>query len=162
MRPLWPTLAIAAVVALAAPAAAQAVTRDYAGPMRFCAGDFAIDLAAGEKATVSDPQLDFLVTYFDLSNAQIGVYQGSHPQDDGKRRRIRWFGGVVLHRLTEGDAVSYLIRTDPNDDFASYLHIFSETFGGGDGDRAILSRLQLADRAKAGCARSTYDPRGET
>jgi hypothetical protein len=130
----------------------------FEGPMRFCSRFFAIDVPAGERVTVRDPGLDFLVTYFETESHWLGAYEGNHPQtNDRKTRRVRLIPQVRTDRLTDrDDKTSYLVHATKGD-FPVYLHIFSDQFTGAQTDRTILQRFIVGSLEETGCPKPTYE-----
>jgi hypothetical protein len=129
----------------------------FDGPMRFCSNFFAIDVPVGERVTVRDPGLDFLVTYFETDGHWLGAYQGNHPQNDDRTiKRIRLLPQVRMDRMTDRDGkTSYLIHATRGD-LPVFLHIFSDQFTGADTDRTMLQRFIVGGPEKTGCPKPTY------
>ena len=157
----WTVGAFALAVAALSPVRAQEEwPRDtkFQGPMRFCAYAFAVDVAAGEVATVRDPGVDFTITYLESGDRWLGVYQGNHPQtSDKKIERTRFFRDLRVDRMTAADgATSYLVHALPEGRVPVLLHLFSNQFDGSEADKAILQRFTFGDLAKTGCAEPTY------
>jgi hypothetical protein len=130
----------------------------FEGPMRFCSSSFAIDVPSGERVTVRDPGLDFLVTYFETEGHWLGAYEGNHPQtNDREIKRVRLTPQVRMDRMTDRDGkASYLIHVTKGD-LPVYLHIFSDQFTGAEADRTILQRFTVGGMEKTGCPKPTYE-----
>jgi hypothetical protein len=130
----------------------------FEGPMRFCSSFFAIDVPSGERVTVRDPGLDFLVTYFETEGHWLGVYEGNHPQtDDREIKRVRLIPQVRMDRVTDrDDKTTYLIHATQGD-LPVYLHIFSDQFTGVGEDRLILQRVMVGGLEQTGCPKPTYE-----
>ena len=130
----------------------------FDGPLRYCSSLFAVDVPTGEKVTVSDPGLDFMITYLETGERWLGVYEGNHPQTDEKKiRRVRLLPGVRVDRMTDTKgATSYLVHAIRDADFPAYVHIFSDQFTGTEIDRQILRRFVFGRAADIGCAQRTY------
>jgi hypothetical protein len=133
--------------------------RQYQGPMTFCDPYFAIELGENDSTTVSDPGLDFLLTYLNLGDWSVGVYEGNHPQQATKRKPVKTAHNLEVERLEgENAQVSYLVNVTPDASLPVFLHIFGERFAGNEGDLAFLMRFRIGTPSQTGCGTPTYHP----
>lgn len=73
--------------------------RRYQGPALVCGEAFALRIAAGERAVVRDPGMDFLTYHVEGPGGSFVLYEGNapRPHDDEIRTGRPWPQVIAIH-----------------------------------------------------------------
>lgn len=125
-----------------------------AGPLHFCAGYVAIDVAAGERIGWQEGP-DFDLYFLESSRGGFGLYQGNHPQRDGTSEPAT-VSGFRAERLHGADgSYAYLVRVSETP-IPTFVHLYGQAWKGDERDNALLARVRIGTPASLGCARPTF------
>ena len=92
-------LAAFLLLAAAPPAAPAGSERRFTGPDLVCGEAFALRLAAGERLTLRDPGLDFILYDAEAADGPFLIYEGNAPQphDDEIRTGLSFPNVIAIH-----------------------------------------------------------------
>jgi hypothetical protein len=124
------------------------------GPIHFCAGYVAIDVAADERVGWQRGP-DFDLYYLQSSRGGFGLYQGNHP-DRGGTAEPATVSGLPAERLREAErGYSYLVQV-PGPSIPTFVHLFGAAWQGDERDEALLARVRIGQPVSLGCERPTF------
>ena len=125
------------------------------GPLRFCGGHVAIDVAGDEQIAWQEGP-DFDLYFLRSSRGGFGLYQGMHPDTYQSTREQVRVGDRSAERLRDSDGhYSYLIQIG-DASFPTYIHLYGRVWQGDARDDALLARVRIGEPAALGCERPTF------
>jgi hypothetical protein len=130
------------------------------GPLHFCAGHVAIDVAADEKIGWQEGP-DFDLYFLRSSRGGFGLYQGMYPDTYENTREPAQVGGLPAERLRDSQGHhSYLIpvpRSGERTDVPQIIiHLYGDVWQGDARDDALLARVHIGQPAALGCEHPTF------
>lgn len=125
------------------------------GPLRFCAGFVAIDVAAGERIGWQEGP-DFDLYFLQSSSGGFGLYQGNFPDRGDSTAEQTTVSGLPAQRLHGADgSYSYLVEMN-GASFPAFVHLYGQAWKGDDRDLPLLARVKIGQPAALGCERPTF------
>ena len=129
--------------------------QERAGPLHFCGGHVAIDVAADENIAWQEGP-DFDLYFLRSSRGGFGLYQGNHPDRSDTTSEPATVSGLPAQRLRESDgAYSYLVQLG-DASFPTFVHLYGRVWKGDARDDALLARVRIGQPAALGCERPTF------
>jgi hypothetical protein len=127
--------------------------QERAGPLHFCAGYVAIDVAADERIAWQEGP-DFDLYFLRSSRGGFGLYQGMYPDTYQNTREPVRVGGLAAEKLRDSEGHhSYLI---PVPGTSTIIHLYGNVWQGDARDDALLARVHIGQPAALGCAHPTF------
>jgi hypothetical protein len=124
------------------------------GPLHFCAGHVAIEVAADERIGWQEGP-DFDLYFLVSSRGGFGLYQGHHPQR-GTSAGPATISGRPAERLQDADGgYSYLVQVSDSP-LPTFVHLYGAAWKGDERDATLLARLRIGAPADLGCERPTF------
>lgn len=125
------------------------------GPLHFCAGFVAIDVAAGERIGWQEGP-DFNLYFLESSSGGFGLYQGNYPDRGDATPEPTTVSGLPAQRLHGSDgAYTYLVQIG-DAAFPSFVHLYGQAWKGDDRDLPLLARVKIGEPAALGCEHPTF------
>ena len=133
---------------------------ERAGPLHFCAGYVAIDVAADERIGWQEGP-DFDLYFLRSSHGGFGLYQGMYPDTYQNTRESVRIGDLAAERLRDSEGhYSYLIpvpRAGGSTDVPQIIiHLYGHVWQGDARDDALLARVHIGQPAALGCEHPTF------
>ena len=134
--------------------------QERTGPLHFCAGYVAIDIAADERVGWQEGP-DFNLYFLRSSRGGFGLYQGMHPDTYENTREPVRIGSLAAERLRDREGhYSYLIpvpRSGEGPEIPQMvIHLYGQVWKGDARDDALLARVRIGEPAALGCERPTF------
>ena len=127
--------------------------RERTGPLHFCAGYVAIDVAADERVGWQEGP-DFDLYFLRSSRGGFGLYQGMYPDTYENTREPVRVGGLAAERLRNREGRhSYLI---PVAGTRTIIHLYGNVWQGDARDDALLARVRIGQPTALGCEHPTF------
>lgn len=150
------SILIAGLSAGAAVASVPVEERIIGGPRHFCGFNFAMDVAADERASWQEGP-DFYLYSLQSARGGFGIYEGFAPDKFQNSLERMEVAGRQIERLRAPDgSFSYLIGIPTIESPSSYIHLYGRVWRGDATDLPMLARIKVGGQREIGCDGPTF------